>query len=101
MARYPHGIASAPQDRASPGDRTPSSPPAQQRWRGRLRRFLFTAVFQLPEIYYFFHRQPDFSSWILLARGLLFCSDAIPAWHGGGEAPIGCCLGDEKGTPAP
>lgn len=77
----------------------PSSPPAQQRWRGRLQPFLFTAIFQLPEIYCFFHRQPDFSSWILPVQGLLFAGTLFPFGMAGKSAHEMLCRGGEKQSP--
>lgn len=92
------GHISAPQDGAGPRAHALSSFPAQQRCCCRLQHFLFTAIFQLPEIYCSFHRQLDFSSWILPAQGLLFqeCCSWLTQW---GKVPIECCLEERKGRP--
>lgn len=80
-------ITGVPQDGAGPRAHALSSFLAQQRWCCRLLRFLFTAIFQLPEIYCFFHRQLDFSSRILPAQGLLFqeCCSWLTQW---GQSPL-------------
>lgn len=89
---------SVPQDGAGPRAHALSSFLAQQRWRCRLQRFLFTAIFQLPEIYCFFHRRLDFSSWILPAQSLL--SQECCSWlTQRGKVPIKCCLGVGEGRP--